>query len=90
MKKQLWSIGKNKKWNDFKNTENFKWLKVPTVYVENSRSYFTELGYTIFIKKTFPNIKKYLDEKNINIECFEFDNSKLNIIYEDEHQIVIE
>ena len=74
----------------FKKSEYFNWLSVADKYTDISRSYFTELGYNKFITNTFPYIKKYLNENDITTNVYELVYDKLNIIYEDEYQIVIE
>lgn len=67
----------------------FTWLKVPTVYTKGNLSYFTKLGYDVFIGKTYPIIIKYLNPKKIITKKHSFENKKTNIVYEDEHQVVI-
>ena len=90
LKRKLWETNKINAWNELKISENFTWLPVPNTYLENNRSYFTEIGYKMFVGKTLPIIKKYLDNDDIVIEHFDFDYGNLKIIYEDEYQIVIE
>lgn len=92
LKKQLWTINKfpRDEWNAIKNSKAFTWLKTPPMYSNNSYSYFTELGYTLFMEKTFPIIINYLDKENIMIEKFILDDLNIKIVYRDEHQIVVE
>jgi len=90
LKKRLWDTNKIGIWNELKNSDKFNWLKVPNGYSLKCRSYFTEIGYMTFVNKTLPIMKEYLNEDDIIIEVFEFDYSNLKIVYEDEHQIVIE
>lgn len=91
LKKEIWKKFEfpTKEWDILKNSKAFTWLKIPNSYYENCHSYFTELGYKLFIKNTYPVLVKYLNEKNINLDKFIFDDTKLNIVYSDEHQIVI-
>lgn len=89
-KQELWNNNDFEIWKEFKNSEYSNWLSVPDKYTDTSRSYFTELGYNKFITKTFPYMKKYLNENDITTDTYELDYDKLNIIYEDEHQIVID
>ena len=91
LKKEIWSICKEPKevWDDLKLSSSFTWLKTPPTYPSNSYSYFTELGYKLFMEKTYPILIKYLDPKKMVVEKFIFDNNEINIIYEDEHQIVV-
>ena len=90
LKNSLWRTNKMSIWEDFKKTDSFSWLDRPNKYNENCKSYFTVKGFEIFKLKTLPIMKKYLDEKLIIIENFEFNIIKENIIYKDEYQIVIE
>ena len=90
LKRHLWENNKINTWNELKNSDNFTWLPLPNTYLENNRSYFTEIGYKMFIEKTLPIIKQYLDNDSIVIKCFDFNYENLKILYEDEYQIVIE
>ena len=91
LKNEIWNKCEfpKKEWDVLKNSESFMWLNTPPFYNENCYSYFTELGYELFVKKTYPIFVKYLDEKNIIVDKFIFDDTKLNLVYNDEHQIVI-
>lgn len=91
LKNEIWKKCKfpKKEWDRLKKSEAFVWLNTPNVYYENCYSYFTELGYELFRSNTYLIFIKYLDEKNINIDKFIFDDTKLDILYSDEHQIVI-
>ena len=91
LKDKIWSESKlpKEEWTKLKKSDNFKWLKIPITYDDNSCSYFTELGYQQFLIKTYPVIIHYLDESNIITEKYNFDENKINIVYCDEHQIVI-
>lgn len=91
LKKELWNKNDSPKdeWKNLKESNAFTWLKTPDFYNENYYSYFTELGYKLFIENTYPIIIKYLDEKNIKVEEKNMDDGHINIIYSDEHQIVI-
>ena len=91
LKNEIWKKCKlpKEEWDKLKKSKAFKWLETPNIYYENCCSYFTELGYELFIKNTYPMFIKCLDEKNITITKFIFDNTKINIIYSDEYQIVI-
>lgn len=92
LKKEIWNSQDNPidEWNTLKISEAFTWLKVPSSYPENSYSYFTEEGYRIFIKKSYPVFSKYLDKDKIVMEEYIFDDDKLDIVYQDEHQIVVQ
>ena len=91
LKKEIWKKYENPKqeWEDLKDSVHFTWLNTPPFYNDNCYSYFTELGYKLFIKNTFPILVKYLDEKNIIVNKFIFDDRNLNFVYSDEHQVVI-
>jgi len=91
LKNEIWKRYEfpKEEWDKLKKSKTFMWLKAPNIYYENCYSYFTELGYELFMKNTYPIFIKYLDEKNIMIDKFIFDNTKIDIIYSDEHQIVI-
>lgn len=90
-KKKVWEKCEfpKKEWDILKKSKTFTWLKTPNFYYENCYSYFTELGYELFLKNTYPVFIKYLDEKNIVVDKFIFDDTKLDIVYHDEHQIII-
>ena len=90
LKKEIWKKYENPKqeWEVLKDSVHFTWLNTPTFYNDNCYSYFTELGYKLFIKNTFPILVKYLDEKNIIVNKFIFDDRNLNFVYSDEHQVV--
>lgn len=96
LKKQIWneeSLFTKEDWESFKTSNDVTWLKLPNIYKNASsayRSYFKKLGFELFMSKTYPIILEYLDEKSVIVEEFVFDNDKINIVYEDEHQIVIE
>jgi len=92
LKKEIWNKCEEpeKEWNYLKNSNAFKWLKTPNIYSNNYFSYFTEYGYNLFMENTFPKIIKYLDKSNIDINKYILDDLKINIIYKDEHQIVVE
>lgn len=90
LKNWLWKTNQSETWNKLKNSEEFNWLRLPNIYTDKCLSYFTNKGFDIFNERTLPIIKKYLNEEEIIIDCLELDYSNLNIIYEDEHQIVIE
>lgn len=91
LKNEIWKKCESPKeeWDKLKKSKAFMWLKEPNIHYENCYSYFTELGYELFIKNTYPIFIKYLDENNIIIDKFIFDNTKIDIIYSDEHQIAI-
>lgn len=73
-----------------KKSQAFTWLKTPDTYAKDCYSYFTELGYKLFKENTYHVMVKYLKEEEFNIEEIILDDSILNIVYKDEHQIVIE
>ena len=84
----MWNKSSNpkKEWEDLKTSDVFTWLNVPKIHYENSYSYFTELGYKLFMINTYPFFIKYLAEENIRIDKYKFEE-QLDILYEDEHQI---
>ena len=91
LKREIWNVSDNPKeeWEKLKKLDAFTWLKVPNIYPDESYSYFTEDGYKVFMDKTYPLFIKYLKQENIVFEKFEFNKDELNIVYEDEHQIVV-
>ena len=90
LKKEIWKNDLPKEeWDNLKLSNAFTWLKTPTFYNENCYSYFTELGYKLFIQNTYSVIIKYLDERKIKVEEKEIDDCDINIVYSDEHQIVV-
>ena len=74
-------------WKSFKNSNAANWLPLPPSYEGNYRSYFTTMGYKMFMKRTYPVMIKYLDKGKIKIEEVYLQQS--NIIYEDKFQVVI-
>ncbi len=76
-----------KEWKNFLKSKDVKWLPKPPDYLEFYRSYFTKGGFDVFIEKTMPIIKKYLDFDKISID--EVSGLK-NIVYEDTYQIIVE
>lgn len=90
LKQEIFNNYTKEEWQSFKSSNNVNWLKAPVFYGDNNYSYFKELGFNMFMKKTYPLIIKYLKIKNIKIEKYTFDTKKLNLIYSDEYQIVIE
>lgn len=92
LKKEIWNKSHVPKieWDNLKSSNAFTWLKTPDFYSATCYSYFTEMGYELFMKKTYPAIIKYLEEKNIDIEKFIFKDDEIKIVYSDEHQIVVE
>lgn len=91
MKKEIWRTCDfpSEEWNKLKESRAFTWLKIPPYYDENYFSYFTQLGYQMFVENTLSMFIKYLDGKNIIVEKVMFSDTNLDIVYEDEHQIVI-
>lgn len=47
---------------------------------ENNLSYFTELGYNLFMENIYPILVKYFNKDDVLIEKFDFDEKKLNIM----------
>lgn len=92
LKNELWKRNDNPKevWELIKNSKSFNWLKTPPTYSEKCLSYFTEEGYKLFLEKAYPIFVKYLDKKFIKMRKFYFDDKKLNIMYRDKNQIVVE
>lgn len=92
LKKEIWKKSHEPKieWDNLKSSEAFTWLKTPDFYSNACYSYFTDIGYELFMKKTYLIIIKYLEEKNIEIEKFIFKTDEIKIVYSDEHQIVVE
>ena len=71
LKKEIWKKYENPKqeWEVLKDSVHFTWLNTPPFYNDNCYSYFTELGYKLFIKNTFPILVKYLDENTWYRDC---------------------
>lgn len=93
LKLKIWNSNnsfKKNDWENFKNSNDVKWLKVPDTYNIDNYSYFTEQGFKTFMERTYPLIIKYLDEENIKIHDYLLDNKNVKIIYCDSDQIVIE
>lgn len=88
LKHELLSNSLREEWSKLVESKVFNWLSTP-IFISNSSSYLNELGYSTFKDKLYPIIIKYLDEKNINIEKFNYDENSNNILYSDEYQIVV-
>lgn len=91
LKRQIWAKNdfSKEKWEDFRNSKDVNWLKKPRTYGNDYCSYFTEFGFMLFMKKTYPFIIKWLDKNKIKIEKNSFDKKITDFIYQDEHQVVI-
>ena len=86
LKNQIWndSSGFSKEdWENFKQSDKVNWLKRPDVYKGNYVSFFTELGFELFMKNTYPLFVKWLEENKISIEKFSFDFEEINLVYSD-------
>lgn len=72
-------------WKSFKDSEACEWLPVPPSYSNDYTSYFTDKGYKMFKKLTYPELIKVLDEDSINTVKIE----KLpKPVYKDKYQVV--
>ena len=88
LRHELFNNSLKEEWNKLISSKEFSWLSNP-LYIANSNSFFTDLGYNIFKENTYPVIIKYLDEEFISIEQFSYDENDRSILYSDEHQIVV-
>lgn len=54
LKNEIWKKHNfpKREWINLKNSETFTWLNTPPLYFENCYSYFTELGYELFMENT--------------------------------------
>lgn len=91
LKKKIWEVCDypEAEWLRFKKSDAASWLNSPPDYGRNCSSYFTELGYRLFLKNTYPYLLKFLDKDCIHIEKFTFDIDEMIIFYSDIHQIVL-
>jgi predicted GNAT family acetyltransferase len=88
LKKSMFQKTKSsEEWEAFKKSDACTWLDQPPTYGDHDRSYFTKFGCEMFLRKTYPVMKKWLDESDIKIEKCDVDDSK--IVYKDKYQIVI-
>lgn len=92
LKNYLWSNVANpkEKWDKFINSKNTNWLNKPSLYNDNLKeyySYFTKIGYKLFLEKTLPLITNCIDKALIKTEIIEI--NKNEIVYQDNYQIVI-
>ena len=76
------------KWATYKLTKAFTWLPVPPEYGLGCQSWFTKLGFTIFITKTLPLMLDHMHEELIEVEYLDEVNLD-SITYEDEYQLVV-
>lgn len=75
-------------WRSFINSDAATWLDVPKVYNRdiNHTSYFTERGYEVFQKNTYPIMIQKLNKRNIKVDQVVLD---VKPVYEDLYQIVV-
>jgi hypothetical protein len=71
-------------WHNFKQTYAASWLNVVPNYRSGEKSYFTEEGYKMFMKHTYPEMIKVLDESKI--EEIRVNLKPEDIRYEDKYQ----
>lgn len=77
-------------WKNFITSDAATWLPKPPKYGENDRSYFTEIGCSMFEEKTLPFMKTYLEPAYIKKEQISISNEiYAKAVYEDEYQIVL-
>lgn len=75
-------------WINLLNDDAIKWLPKPPSYAINNRSYFTKKGYDIFVKRTLPLLKEYIDPKKIQTSTnVDIGNA---LVYSDDYQVVVE
>ena len=72
-------------WDILLQSKDINWLPKPKTYPRDSKSYFTEEGFSVFTKKTLPIIIQYLDKNNIKIEESNYDSKSS---YKDKYQII--
>jgi len=76
-------------WRTLKANPSFNWLPIPNCkYMNTYQSYFTNLGYALFMQKTYSIACDYLEQEKIIIESFDVING--NIQYQDDYQIVVD
>lgn len=74
-------------WKRILSSKEINWLPKPPNYTDGYRSFFTQKGYDIFMKKSYPFICRYLDWHNIKIEHNRVEGK---VIYRDEYQVVLD
>ena len=74
-------------WMDLLKSDAMRWLPKPPKYNESSRSYFTKEGFKMFMRKTYPVMRKYLNPEFVNIEEVRLPNK---MMYSDKYQVVTE
>lgn len=74
-------------WKMYLNSDIFTWLPSPKNYPPDSRSYFTEDGYEMFMYKVFPILEKHLVVSKIVIKRY-YINDIDDIIYRDKYQVI--
>ena len=74
-------------WMDLLKSDAMRWLPKPPKYNESSRSYFTKEGFKMFMRKTYPVVRKYLNPEFVNIEEVRLPNK---MMYSDKYQVVTE
>ena len=74
-------------WMDLLKSDAMRWLPKPPKYNESSRSYFTKEGFKMFMRKTYPVMRKYLNLEFVNIEEVRLPNK---MMYSDKYQVVTE
>lgn len=76
----------NEEWKCILDGGVLGWLPKPKFYGKNNRSYFTEIGYRMFMKTTYPLIIRYLDDKKIKMSKYQISDN--DIVYKDRYQII--
>lgn len=74
-------------WIGLLKSDAMRWLPKPPKYNESSRSYFTKEGFKMFMRKTYPVMRKYLNPEFVNIEEVRLPNK---MMYSDKYQVVTE
>lgn len=74
-------------WMDLLKSDAMRWLPKPPKYNESSRSYFTKEGFKMFMRKTYPVMRKYLNPEFVNIEEVRLPDK---MMYSDKYQVVTE
>ena len=79
-------------WKSFLDSNAAKWLKKPSVskYDKGYASFFTEEGYRMFTTLVLPVFVSVLNAKQITTMQFEDIPYKYELIYHDEHQVVVD
>ena len=74
-------------WRRYLHSDIFTWLPSHKNYPPNSKSYFTQAGYNMFMRKIFPVLERHLDPSLIIVNRYYIEDID-GVVYRDRYQII--